>query len=172
MVVACGGAADAPDGAAGADELAPAAGAEATAAVERLPGTPEGGLRDWVGEIRQGVEGLSALAAENPDSAEKVVITYYVGRQEWLERYWGTYGLFTQEVDPELGQAVMDAEAAFHELLTLVSEGGATAEQVDAAVAALHDEMEVVLTRAGETEVPLHPPAAGAESEPQPDAVP
>lgn len=169
---ACGGGADAPDG---ADELAPSAaeaGAEAPPAVERLPGTPDGGLRDWVAEIRQGMEGVSALAAENADSAQKVVVGLYTGRQEWLERYWGTYGLFTQEVEPELGQAVMDAEAVFHELLILVSEGGATVAQVDAAVSALDSEMETVLARAEQVDVPLVPPAGGAEADTQPDAVP
>lgn len=170
--VACGGGADAPDG---VDELpspATEAGAEAPPVVERLPGTPEGGLRDWVAEIRQGMEGVSALAAEDADSAQQVVVGLYTGRQEWLERYWGTYGLFTQEVEPELGQAVMDAEAVFHELLVLVSEGGATVEQVDAAVSALDSEMETVLAQAEQVDVPLVPPADGAGAGTPPDAVP
>lgn len=170
-ITACAGSADmdAHDTVGGA-EGAPSTEAEGASGqdqeagfVERLPGTPEGGLRDWVADIRDGLDGLPALASVDADSAEKVVVNLYVGRQEWLERYWGTHGSFTHAVAPALGEAVMASEAGFHELLELFSGEAPGEERVASAVSALEGQLERILARAAEARVPLEPPAPAME---------
>jgi hypothetical protein len=128
---------------------------------QRIPGTPEGGLGQWVSDIRAGLADLPRRATEDAEAAGKLTVDLYVNRQEWLERYWGTYGLLTQDVAPELGRAVMDAEARFHELMILMTGAEAPAEEkVAAALAALNTQLDQVLARASEANVPLDPPAA------------
>lgn len=134
---------------------------------DRLAGTPEGGLKDWVADIQAGLEGLSDKARADGKSAQKFAVDLYVGRQEWLERYWGTYGLLTQGVAPELGQAVMGAEARFHELLTVLTAETRQSEKVDAAIAALRAQLGIVLTQAESANVALEPPAETAGDSPE-----
>jgi hypothetical protein len=131
-------------------------------APERIEGTPAGGLKEWVAEIQAGLEGLSDKARADGKAAQKFAVDLYVGRQEWLERYWGTYGLLTQGVAPELGQAVMDAETRFHELLTLLTAEQREGARVDAAIAALRVQLGVVLRHAESANVALEPPAESA----------
>jgi hypothetical protein len=136
-------------------------------AAERLAGTPEGGLHTWVQDIRSGTNDLAERFRQDPKEAEKTAVDLYVNRQEWLERYWGTYGVLTQSVAPELGQAVMDAEARFHELLTVLTGSDATAVGVDEAVQALDRQLELVVEKSQAANVPLSPPgetpASGGE---------
>jgi hypothetical protein len=55
----------------------------------------------------------------------------------------------------------MDAEARFHELMILMTGAEAPAEEkVAAALAALNTQLDQVLARASEANVPLDPPAA------------
>ena len=157
VVAACGTDAPAQD-----DVTLPAA-----PAAERLAGTPDGGLRSWVRDIRTGTTDLVERFREDRKSAEKTAVDLYVNRQEWLERYWGTYGLLTQSVAPSLGQAVMDAEARFHELLTILTEPEATESRVEEAVRALDAQLEQVLSESEAANVPLVPPADTAISENQ-----
>jgi hypothetical protein len=149
---------------AAADTPSPAA---LPAAVERDPATPDGGLRDWVADIRTGIAGLGERVRTDSEAAEKTAVDLYVNRQEWLERYWGTYGSFTRDVAPALGQAVMDAEARFHELLILLA--GAEpppAEKVDSMVTVLDAQLARVLDEAERADVPLVPPPAAATTAP------
>ncbi len=138
-----------------------------TPSPQRLPGTPPGGLRTWVADIQTGIAGLVETATTDVDAAAKQAVSLYVGRQEWLERYWGSYGILTQGVAPELGNAVMDAEARFHELMVLLAEKKPEPPQIESAVTALRAQLEVVLTKAEAANVALEPPAAAAQSSDQ-----
>ncbi len=88
--LACGGADEATDYA------APAAAAEDSATVEQvLPGTPPGGLADWVADIERGLEGLPAGFASASGTEEgwgRRVVDLYITRQEFIERYYGSGG--------------------------------------------------------------------------------
>lgn len=159
ITVACANGEPTPNanGTPAAQEAAPAA----ASAAQRIPGTPEGGLEQWVSDIRTGLADLPRRASQDAEAAGKLTVDLYVNRQEWLERYWGTYGLLTQDVAPALGRAVMDAEARFHELMILMTGAEAPGEEkVAAAFAALNAQLDQVLARAAEANVPLVPPAA------------
>ena len=147
-----------------ADEVAPAGkAAGAAVASERIAGTPEGGLRDWVADIRAGLGDLPAVLRRDAAAAESTAVALYVNRQEWLERYWGTLGTLTKDAAPELGSAVMEAEARFHELLVLLAGSDRPdAARVDSALSALNAQLDQVLARATEAGVPLEPPSEAA----------
>jgi hypothetical protein len=133
------------------DQAAAASTAEMPAT--RLEGTPQGGLNDWVADMKAGLDSVVAVAVRDRSGAQRAVLDVYVNRQEWLERYYGRYGSLQPDTTSTLGDAVMDAEARFHDLLTLVSAQSVDSADVASAVAAVHMELDRVLTEAGRTEL-------------------
>ncbi|MGH7540764.1 MAG: FTR1 family protein, partial [Gemmatimonadota bacterium] len=157
-VVACGSgerADSAPPAAAAPDTVA-------TLAPGLLPGTPEGGLADWIAEVESELVDVPARAAAGEAGAGQRVVELYIGRQEFIERYYGPGGLL--EPGGVLAEAVRVAELRFHELMTLT--GGAEAPDsaaVAGAAGALLAQYDVVLEEARHDGVPLDPRAAGLE---------
>jgi high-affinity iron transporter len=140
-------------------------------AAEVLPGTPPGGLVDWVTDIREGLQDVPSLVArssaadsavEGRAAAESVVLDLYLGRQEYIERYYGPGG--PRDGGEALDAAVGDAESKFHEVLRLA---GATppaeTASVQAAIDRLSEALDRVLDEARAAGVPLDAPA-GSES--------
>lgn len=111
-------------------------------------GTPAGGMEQWIGEIRAGVDSLPELAERDPAAAKNLALTLYVSRQEYVELYYGTTARAAR--DAELNEAVMTAEARFHDLLRVVNtpEGAIDTAALEAAGSALSEQYEVVLERA------------------------
>src|SRR5688572_1665965 len=97
----------------GAPPVSSAPGAGPTTGL--IAGTPPGGLTQWVEEIRAGTSGLPELAITDPAAAQKKALDMYIGRQEYIEMYWGEGGRLTK--GSELGIAVKTAEDRFHELM-------------------------------------------------------
>ncbi len=151
-----------------AEYAAPAEPGGGGAAGQVLPGTPPGGLAEWVADIEQGLRGLPAGFASGGVPEEgwgRRVVDLYISRQEFIERYYGSGGILGAE--EALGAEVTEAESRFHTLLTLT--GGA--EEPDsatlaAAVSALLGQLEVVVRDAGSAGLPLDPRAA----EPRPQS--
>ena len=127
----------------------------------RLEGTPEGGLAEWVADMKSGLDTVVTTAVRDRSVAQRAVLDVYVNRQEWLERYYGRYGSLQPDTTSTLGSAVMEAEARFHDLLTLVSAESVDSAQVAQAVTAVHVELDRVLAEAARTEVPPVPRRAG-----------
>jgi high-affinity iron transporter len=139
-------------------------------AVEVLPGTPPGGLVDWVADIREGLRDVPELVAQSNaadpvtagrPAAEDVVLELYLGRQEFIERYYGTGG--PRDGGEALDAAVLDAESRFHEVLRLAGASPpADATSVRAAINRLSAALDRLLLEAEEAGVSLDAPAGSA----------
>lgn len=102
-----------------------------------------------VGEIRDGIRDLPALAASDRVAARRLAVDLYATRQEALERSWGVRG--SESPDSTLARTVMEAEAAFHQLLGLLNQEAAPdSAAVASAVAELDGRQVAVLEAAGE----------------------
>lgn len=142
---------------------------EATTLPGILPGTPRGGLAEWIADVATGLEGLGArVATGDPDAGQRVV-ELYVTRQEFIERYYGPGGLMGG--GPELGDAVRAAESRFHDLMALTG-GGSSPDStaVAGALNALSSQYDTVLEEARAAGVPLDPHAADLGPRQQPDS--
>lgn len=128
------------------------------AAADLIPGTPAGGLEDWIAEIREGTTGIEIAAAEDATAAQRKALDLYVGRQEYLELYYGTNGRLTSGVEMELGEAVMENERRFHEMLQLLAVSPVDTAALRAKRDELHAQMDEVLELAKNVSVPLTPP--------------
>lgn len=135
---------------------APGAAAAETADDAPVPGTPAGGLEAWIEDVRAGLADLPASALEDASAARQLALDLYLGRQEYIEVYFGAAG--AGAAHPELSSAVAEAEARFHELFRLLgSSPPPDSGAVAAAVAAITDEHGRVLERARDAGVPLDP---------------
>jgi hypothetical protein len=145
----------------GADSGGSAAAAEtvppAVADTGLIRGTPPGGLADWVGEIEAGIGGIAERAARDRAGARKAALDLYVGRQEYLEMYYGTNGRLSLEA-PALGEAVMAAEARFHDLMMLLNAPASDSAATVSAEAALLESYRAVRDEATEANVAPMPP--------------
>ncbi|HEX7090674.1 MAG TPA: hypothetical protein VF192_11110 [Longimicrobiales bacterium] len=120
---------------------------------------PPGGLADWIEDVRKGLAALPARAAADPAAAQRLALDHYVGRQEYIEMFYGANGRLT--AGETLGPAVMSAEEKFHDLMLLL--GGSPppdSARVQAAVDALFAEYDRVLQEAARAGVPLDPHTA------------
>jgi len=159
LAFGCAGGDAARDGLADESAVAGAEGPEGTPAAATSPGgpgvttgvvagTPPGGLAQWIDEIRTAVDTLPALAEQNPAAAKNQALQLYVGRQEYIEIYYGTTGRAVK--DAALAEAVMTAETRFHELLRTVNtpDGSVDTSALAAAASALAAQYDRVLERA------------------------
>jgi hypothetical protein len=147
-----------PDDAA-ADSPPAAHAADSDALVPPAGEIPPGGLADWIEDVREGLAALPARAAADPAAAQRLALDHYVGRQEYIELFYGANGRLT--AGETLGPAVMSAEAKFHDLMLLL--GGSPppdSTRVRAAVDALLAEYDRVLQEANRAGVPLDPHTA------------
>lgn len=112
-----------------------------------IPGTPEGDLEQWVGDLLAGLDSVNSAVASDRAGAQRRVLDLYVGRQEYMEMYYGAGGRMAPTEG--LAKVVTTAETRFHELMTLT---GATPPAPEAAVrgalTALRQQLEVVLMEA------------------------
>ncbi len=162
---ACGGADGASDGrdspqAVEAGGVA-AAGADAPGL---LKGTPPGGLREWIADVREGLlRDVQPLARTSPPKALERAVALYVSRQEYIEQYYEKgQPLYAGE---ELSTAVKDAESRFHELMQVLQRDPPDVDAVDEAVARLNAEYARVLSRAEASNARLSPRSGAARAE-------
>jgi hypothetical protein len=112
-----------------------------------IPGTPEGDLEQWVGDVLTGLDSVNSAVASDRAGAHRRVLDLYVGRQEYMEMYYGAGGRMAPTEG--LAKAVTTAETRFHELMTLTGATPPTPEAtVRGALTALRQTLEVVLTEA------------------------
>jgi hypothetical protein len=152
MAAACGEPENepAPAGAASANSNAPAS--------ELIAGTPPGGLEDWVADIRSGTARIHEEAAVDGTQAQRSALDLYVGRQEYLELYYGSNGRLASEKAPALGKAVLETESRFHELLVLLAGTPVDTAAVRAKRDELHAHLDRVLAESKTAGIPLIPP--------------
>jgi hypothetical protein len=131
---------------------------DAPPAAELIQGTPPGGLVDWIADIREGTSGIEVLAAEDATGAQRRALDLYVTRQEYLELYYGTNGRISSGVAVELGEAVMENETRFHEMLQLLAVTPVDTAAVRVKREELHAQMDRVLEQAQTVSIPLTPP--------------
>jgi len=127
---------------------------------ERIPGTPDGGLADWIDDIRAT---LDHLPVDSPAVARQRVLDAYLGRQEFIEMYYGAGGRLAPRA--ELVASVDEAEARFHELMLVLGQDPPPApERVAELVNELNGQLDVVLDAAEVDGVPPAPPGASRSS--------
>jgi len=139
------------DGAAQAD-------AQPTADNVVIQGTPAGGMEDWARDIQTGIRDLAAAATRNSQEAQREALDLYVSRQEYLELYWGPAGRLLPAGGEALGQAVLDAETGFHELLTLLTASPVDSARVSERVDTVTARLERVLATARTVNATMVPP--------------
>jgi len=159
---ACGGAGpdSSGDGALPGEEAPPETSHEPDDGALSVDGIPAGGIRQWVDDIRAGLDEVRA----DPAASRPRVIDLYVGRQEYIEMYYGPNGELTGADHPELAEAVRAQEALFHELMGLTGAAEVDAAAVEAKVAEIEAQSERVMALAREAGVPLESHGAGGEA--------
>lgn len=146
-----------------------------TEAVPSEPsGVPGGGIRQWIHDIRSGLQEVRT----SPAGSRSAVLDLYVGRQEYVEMYYGRNGQLTGDDHPELAEAVLAQESLFHELMQVTGADEVEPAVVRAKVDELEAQTERVMELAREAGVPLEshapPDAEGsgdASAAEDPDAV-
>jgi hypothetical protein len=122
-----------------------------------IAGTPPGGLEDWVAAIREGLAGLPGVVAADTAGALQRALDLYVGRQEFIELYWGPSGRLSGDA-VGLGASVLEAESRFHELLQLLAAPPVDTATVRGKTAELFAQLDRVLVEARQAGVVLIPP--------------
>jgi FTR1 family protein len=108
-----------------------------------IAGTPDGDLDQWVTDIRTGIQPLAAEAVADGPGAQRKALDLYITRQEYIEMYYGPGGRL--QASAELGNAIEESEAAFHNLMQLLGKPPVDAEAARQAVAALDEKQARVL---------------------------
>jgi len=130
--------------------------ASAAAPATLAAGTPAGGLRDWIAEVRQGLASVPAQATSQSGDAQRRALDLYLTRQEYIEMYWGEGGRLTR--GRELAPAIEEAENRFHLLLAALEPRFATKSEVlRREIASLEQQYDRVLAAALSARVPLDP---------------
>lgn len=148
-------------------ERVPSVGAETpTATGGLIPGTPEAGLDTWIDLIHDGLAPVPALATRDPGEARSVALDLYIGRQEYIELYFGSAGPLAGGA--ELDAAVDSSEARFHEVMQLIGQPTGDSATVSAAIDSLRAAHERVLELARATAPALDPRSVDTGSEDRP----
>jgi FTR1 family protein len=122
----------------------------------RAAGTPDGGLVDWIDDIRAT---LVELPTDSPMVARQQVLDVYIGRQEFIELYYGPGGRLAPRA--ELVATVEEAEARFHTLMQRLGEDPPPQPtEVDSLVNELDAQLDAVIAAAEVDGVPPAPPEA------------
>jgi hypothetical protein len=141
------------DGAAVSDSTA-----EPTTSAGLVANTPAGGLEDWARDITDGLQDLPNRAATDVTGAQRRALDLYVGRQEFIEMYWGPGRSLHPAADSRLGEAVLSAEQKFHELLQMLAVQPIDTVRVRSEVDSLAARLNRVVGIAKETGAVLTPP--------------
>lgn len=148
------------------DETAEPAGAQPADAAGRVSGTPDGGLVDWIDDIRAA---LVELPTDSPTVARQRVLDVYIGRQEFIELYYGPGGRLAPRA--ELVATVEEAEARFHTLMQRLGEDPPPQPtEVDSLVNELDAQLDAVIAAAEVDGVPPAPPEAALPGDEDADA--
>ncbi len=144
-------------GAAAADAATPATRPALHAAAFTLAqGTPPGGLRDWIRDVRRGLAPIPEQAVGDWSSAQRAALELYLTRQEYIEMYWGSDGKLTRGAT--LGPAVKEAETRFHEVLQQMLPGNVVRPAVmREGIDSLSVQYDRVIEAAERAGVPLDP---------------
>ena len=115
---------------------------------------PEGGLDDWVEQMRDRLEVIEL----DPRNSYPDVLSLYNSHHGAMERYYGAGGRVTRDAHPDLAAAVQRQDSAFHELLELTG----TTDYIERthllhAIRNVRLAMEEILDRARAAGVPLDP---------------
>lgn len=151
---ACGGEDSAPDGATDGStvETPESASGQGEDAVPAPTEVPEGGLEQWVTDIRRGLEDVELNPRDSQDEVEEL----YRQRQEPIEAFYGAGGEITGDDYPSLADAVAEQDARFQDLMELT---GTTLqiqrERILGAVQELRLALNRTLEIARETDLPL-----------------
>jgi FTR1 family protein len=149
----------------------PAAEAGSNTAAATQSGAPPGSMLDWISEMRTRVKVIPEMVAKDAAATQREVLDIYIGRQEFLEQYYGPAG--TVSAGGELGDAVILAERMFHDLMGLV---GKASGPEPAKVRLLTDSLDATLAKvsrlAVDKGVPLTPPNSGGQPAPAGKATP
>ncbi len=137
----------------------PQASGPAQPAFALVGGTPPGGLRAWIGDVRRGLKPIPAEAVRDPAGAQRAALELYLTRQEYIEMYWGVVGKLTR--GPALGPAVKEAETRFHRVLAELQPAGpgqaAQPTVLGRDIASLGAQYDRVIAEAEKAGVPLDP---------------
>jgi hypothetical protein len=134
------------------------AAADTTGSVGLVANTPPGGLEDWARDIADGLRDLPNQAATDIPGAQRQALDLYVGRQEYIEMYWGPGRPLHPAADARLGEAVLSAEQKFHELLQMLAVQPLDTARVRSEVDSLGARLNRVVGIAKETGAVLTPP--------------
>jgi hypothetical protein len=132
--------------------------ADTTGSVGLVANTPPGGLEDWARDITEGLRDLPNRVATDVSGAQRQALDLYVGRQEYIEMYWGPGRPLHPAADARLGEAVLSAEQKFHELLQMLAVQPTDTARVRSEVDSLAARLNRVIGIAKETGVALTPP--------------
>jgi high-affinity iron transporter len=114
-------------------------------------------MLDWVAEMRTRVRAVPEMLGRDATAAQREVLDIYIGRQEFLEQYYGPAG--TVSAGGPLGDEVILAERMFHDLMGLVGQGsGADVSKVRSLTDSLDKTLTAVARFAVEKGVLLTPP--------------
>ena len=152
VFVACENSAPAAEEA--TEAAAPAAGDQGL-----IPNTPPGGLEQWIEDIRSGLANVPELAATDMAAAQKTTLDLYIGRQEYLELYYGEAGRYRSS--DALATAITEDEAAFHQLLQMVNPAAmerADTAAIRAQLETLNERLDTVLEHARAAGIDLSRP--------------
>lgn len=138
-------------------------------AASRAPGTPPGGLLDWIRDVDGGLAPLPELAATDRAAAQKVALGLYLSHQEYIEIYYGVAGRLTR--GSELGPAVKEAETRFHALLAQLQPSSPAPSPAELrrsirALASQYERVAALAERAGVPLVPVGPSPTAAGGAP------
>jgi hypothetical protein len=129
----------------------------AAATAVQQGGKPAGSMLDWVAEMRTRVRAVPEMLGRDATAAQREVLDIYIGRQEFLEQYYGPAG--TVSAGGPLGDEVILAERMFHDLMGLVGQGsGADVSKVRSLTDSLDKTLTAVARIAVEKGVLLTPP--------------
>ena len=136
----------------------------AAAAPGRIANTPPGGLEDWVRDITVGLQDVPTRVATDAAGAQRQALDLYIGRQEFIEMYWGPGRSLHPSGDPALGEAVLSAETKFHELLQLLAVQPVDTVRVRVEVDSLSGRLARVIELAKASQAVMVPPGKSAVS--------
>jgi len=125
----------------------------------RVAGTPPGGLESWLADITSGMPADGSELVSSWQALHRRLLELYVGRQEYVEMYWGPNGRLQGEGGLALGQAVLDLETAYHEVLQGVVSVPLDTTAVLESAGKVKREAAAVLEAARVSGLPLAPPA-------------
>jgi hypothetical protein len=125
----------------------------------RMEGTPAGGLETWLAAITTGMPTSGSALTSDWQAQHRQLLELYIGKQEYVEMYWGPNGRLQGEGGVALGQAVLDLETAFHEVLQRLVAVPLDTAGVLSAAAKVRQEAAAVWDAAALSGLPLVPPA-------------